>query len=191
MDNLVHDPFYKEVLDFFGMSLEELFAIKSKSAWFEFECGRLHEDAMRSLYFKDGRELDLDGLRACMLANYRLLPGVETLLEELQTAGVEMHALSNYPSWYQLVDDATGLSRYLRWSFVSCKTQYRKPEAQAFLGAARSLGRAPDDCVFVDDRPKNCAGARAVGMPAIHFENAEQLRRDLIERGYPVEVSPN
>ena len=109
---------------------------------------------------------------------------------ELQAAGVEMHALSNYPSWYRMLDEVTGLSRFLKWSFVSCKTQHRTPQPEAFRGAARSLGRAASDCVFVDDREKNCEGARAVGMPAIHFESAEQLRRELIALGYPLEASP-
>lgn len=186
MDNLVHDPFYAEVLDFFEMSLEELFAIKSKQAWVAFECGWLHEEQMRTRYFEGERELDLEGLRACMRANYRLLPGIEELLRELHAKGVEMHALSNYPIWYRMIEEATGLSRWLEWSFVSCKTQVRKPDARAFLGAAASLGRQPADCVFVDDREKNCAGARRQGMTAIDFRDAEQLRDELRALGYPL-----
>jgi HAD superfamily hydrolase (TIGR01509 family) len=186
MDNLVHDPFYAEVLDFFGMGLEELFAVKSKRAWVEFECGWLHEEQMRSLYFEDGRELDLEGLRACMRANYRLLPGIEEILRELHAEGVEMHALSNYPIWYRMIEEVTGLSRWLKWSFVSCKTQIRKPDPRSFLGAAMSLGRRPTDCVFVDDREKNCQGARKVGLTAIHFQSAASLRGALRELGYPL-----
>ena len=179
MDNLVHDPFYEEVLEFFGMTLEELFAVKSKQAWIDFECGWLHEEEMREAYFADDRQLDLEGLRACMKANYRLLPGIESLLQRLAREEVEMHAMSNYPVWYRLVEEATALSRWLQWTFVSCKTQIRKPAREAFLGAARSLGRDPADCIFVDDREKNVLGARAAGMRAIHFTNAESLERDL------------
>jgi HAD superfamily hydrolase (TIGR01509 family) len=183
MDNLVHDPFYVEVLDFFSMSLEELFAVKSKSAWVDFECGRLHEGAMRERYFSDGRRLDLEGLRSCMRESYRLLPGIEPLLDELKELGVEMHALSNYPIWYRMIEEVTGLSKWLSWSFVSCKTQVRKAAPEAFLGAARSLGRLPSECVFVDDREKNVRGARQAGMRGIHFQDAPTLISALREQG--------
>ncbi len=183
LDTLVHDPFYDEVLEFFGMSLDELFAVKDKQAWFAFERGELREQDMRARYFADGRALDLEGLRACMRAHYRLLPGVEELLTELRAAGVPMHALSNYPVWFELIEARLGLSRFLSWSFVSCRTGVRKPDAGAFLGAARALGVAPSRCLFVDDREKNCAGARAVGMSAHRFEGSEGLRAELVRRG--------
>ena len=183
MDNLVHDPFYEEVLDFFGMSLEELFAIKSKRAWLRFEHGWLHEEAMRDAYFVGNTRLDLEGLRDCMSSSYHLLPGIPELLEQLKAQGIEMHALSNYPVWYRMVEESTQLSRWLKWSFVSCKTQIRKPDPEAFLGAARSLGRSVKDCIFVDDREKNCAGARAVGMRAIHFTDASTLKLALAKEG--------
>jgi FMN hydrolase / 5-amino-6-(5-phospho-D-ribitylamino)uracil phosphatase len=183
MDTLVHDPFYVEVLEFFGLDLDGLFQVKSKQAWLEFERGEIDEAALVDRYFDDGRKLDLAGLRACMSAAYRWLPGVEALLTELRAAGIEMHAVSNYPVWFELIEQRLGLSRYLEWSFVSCRTGVRKPDADAYLGAARRLGRAPGECLFVDDRSSNCAAAEALGMPALEFVDAAQLRADLIARG--------
>lgn len=183
MDTLVHDPFYEEVLAHFGMSLEEVFAVKDKEASKAFERGELTEADMRTRYFTDGRVIDLDGLRDAMIGGYRWLDGIERLLTDLKNAGVAMHALSNYPSWYALLDARLGVSRYLSWRFVSCRTGVRKPSADAYLGAARALGVQPPECLFVDDREKNCAGARAVGMPAIRFESADQLRHELSVRG--------
>lgn len=183
MDTLVHDPFYVEVLEFFGLDLDGLFAIKSKQAWLEFERGEIDEAAIVDRYFHDGRKLDLAGLRACMGAAYRWLPGVEAVLTELRAAGVEMHALSNYPVWFELIEQRLGLSRYLEWSFVSCRTGVRKPDAGAYLGAARRLGRDPRECLFVDDRAHNCAAAEALGMPALEFVDGPQLRAGLVARG--------
>lgn len=183
MDTLVHDPFYDEVLDFFGLSLDDLFARKSKSAWLAFERGELTEAELVDRYFEDGRPLDLPGLRACMAGAYRFLPGIEALLTELAEAGTQMHALSNYPIWWEMIEVKLGLSRFLSWSFVSCRTGVRKPDPGAYQGAAATLGRAMDSCLFVDDRPKNCAAAEAVGMPALCFVDANQLRAQLIRRG--------
>jgi FMN hydrolase / 5-amino-6-(5-phospho-D-ribitylamino)uracil phosphatase len=183
MDTLVHDPFYVEVLEFFGMGLDSLFAIKSGRAWFEFECGELDEAALVDRYFSDGRKLDLAGLRACMLGAYRFLPGIEDLLGELRAAGIEMHALSNYPVWFELIEQRLELSRFVQWSFVSCKTGVRKPDAGAYLGAAARLGRGAGACLFVDDRASNCEAAEAVGMPALRFTDAAALREGLLARG--------
>ena len=188
MDTLVHDPFYVEVLDFFGMPLEQLFANKSKTAWSEFERGHISEAQLEARYFDDERPLDLYGLRDCMRDNYRLLPGVEALLDELVANGYALHALSNYPMWYELVEAATGLSRWLQWSFVSCKTQVRKPKPEAYLGAARTLGVSASECIFVDDREKNCAAARDVGMPSIRFTDVPQLRRELLALGVELQA---
>lgn len=183
MDTLVHDPFYAEVLDFFSMSLDQLFAVKDKHAWQSFERGEIDERRMAELYFTDRRTLDLAGLRATMRDAYRWLDGIEPLLTDLRSAGVPMHALSNYPPWWELIEERLSVSRFLEWSFVSCKTGVRKPDREAYLGPARKLGVPPGACLFVDDRQKNCDAAMAVGMDAIRFENATQLRRELATRG--------
>ncbi len=43
MDTLVHDPFFVEVLDHLGLTLEELFAVKDKDSWLAFERDEITE----------------------------------------------------------------------------------------------------------------------------------------------------
>lgn len=45
---------------------------------------------------------------------------MEDLLARLKAADYEMHALSNYPSWYLNIEKKLVLSKYLDWTFVSC-----------------------------------------------------------------------
>jgi HAD superfamily hydrolase (TIGR01509 family) len=183
MDTVVRDPFRVEIPAFFGLSLQQLLAEKHPEAWIDFEHGQLSEQQYAERMFADGRPVDAAGLGRCIEQAYRYVDGMETLLVELAQRGVEMHALSNYPIWYQRIERKLGLSRYVSWRFVSCHTGVRKPAPEAFLGAARALGREPGECLFVDDREKNCAAARAVGMPAIVFSDTEQLRQELMQRG--------
>jgi FMN phosphatase YigB (HAD superfamily) len=183
MGTLVYDPFYVEVPAFFGTSLRELLRAKHPTAWAEFETGAIDEDELRRRFFADGRDYDHEGMKACMSAAFRLLDGVEALLAELVEAGYELHALSNYSAWYHLIEQRLELTRFLAWSFVSCDTGVRKPAREAYLGAARALGVAPGECLFVDDREENCAGARACGMPAVRCESAAGLRAELVRRG--------
>lgn len=183
LDTLVRDPFHQEVPALFGLSLPELLAQKAPDTWQRFETGDYDEATFAARYFADGRPLDLDAFRETLRRAYRFLPGVEALLSELRQAGVAMHALSNYPPWYRLIEDELRLSRYLEWSFVSCDTGVRKPDPRAYLGAAERLGVPPGECLFVDDRERNVAGARAIGMQAHRFVDAQDLRAALAARG--------
>lgn len=179
MGTLVHDPFYVEVPAFFGMSLDELVAAKDPLAWPRFECSSIGEAELFTRFFRDGRAVDGEGLKAAMASAYALLPGIEALLGELFAAGVEMHALSNYPCWYALIEERLALSRFLSWTFVSCKTGLRKPSPSAYRHAIHALGVAPADALFVDDRESNCVAARAEGIAALRFTDASSLRAEL------------
>jgi HAD superfamily hydrolase (TIGR01509 family) len=183
MDTLVHEPFFAEMPAFFGLSLEGLQAAKHPTAWIEFELGHLSEEQFLARFFRDGRAFDRAAFLDTVRASYRWLPGMEELLAALAARGHALHALSNYPEWYGMIEERLALSRYLAWSFVSCRTGVRKPDPRAFLGAAASLGVAPGECLFIDDRERNCAAARALGMPALRFTSARELAAELAHRG--------
>lgn len=183
MGTIVREPFLEDVPRFFGTPFAELVQQLSREVWFEFERGEIDEVTFAKRFFHDGRTFDCEGLKGALRAGYEYLPGMLDLLRELRACGAEMHALSNYPVWYQLIEDKLGLSQHLAWTFVSCKTGVRKPDAEAYIGAARALGVAASECVFVDDRGANCAAARALGMRAVKFTGAAGLRIELVGLG--------
>ncbi len=183
MSTLVRDPVFDTVPAWFGLPAMELLGALDREVFFAFERGEIDEETYYATCFRDRRPVDGQGFRDALRAGYEWLPGVESLLEELRASGIEMHALSNYPTWYRLIEEKLGLGRYLRWSFVSCHHGVRKPDAEAYLGAARTLERAPGECLFVDDRRTNVDAARAVGMAGVQFVDAEALRAALAERG--------
>jgi HAD superfamily hydrolase (TIGR01509 family) len=182
MGTLVHDPFLREMPAFLGMSLEELLAVKHPNAWVRFERGELSESELFACFFADARPIDGDAFVAMMRESYRYIDGIEALLADLVKERIPMHALSNYPCWYRMIEERLALSRFVEWSFVSCETKIRKPDPEAYLHAAQKLRTAPERCLFVDDRQANCAVARKVGMDTIRFEDAAQLRADLKKR---------
>jgi HAD superfamily hydrolase (TIGR01509 family) len=184
MDTLVYDPFNREIPEFFGLSPAALLAENDTAAWVEFELGWIDEAEYFRRYFRTGRTFDAQAFRAVVHDAYRWVEGAEGLLAELRRLNIELHALSNYPHWYQAIEARLGLSRYLQWTFVSCDTGIRKPAAEAFVGAARTLDRSVESLLLVDDRVENCEAARAVGMPAIHFQGIAALRHELQRLGY-------
>ncbi|MCA9548600.1 MAG: HAD family phosphatase [Myxococcales bacterium] len=191
MSTLVEEPFYAAMPAFFGMDLPTLLQEKHPTAWIDFEAGRLDEAAYLACFFKDGRAVDGEGLKAALRAAYAWMPGVEAVLADLKAAAVPMYALSNYAPWYRIIEDELALSRYLGWDFVSCETGHRKPDPEAYLHAARSLGVPTCDCVFVDDREENVVAAEAVGMQGIlRGPDVEGLRVALARLGVPGAMCP-
>lgn len=188
LSTLVYDPIAREIPEFFGLSLEELYAMKHPTAWVDFELGKLDEERFCQIYFKDCRAFHYAELRECLFHAYDWVEGVEEIVTELHAKGIEMHALSNYPVWYQIIEKKLHLSKYLQWSFVSCNTGVRKPDLRAYTNAANALDVSPEECLFIDDRTKNCLAAEHTQMQAIKFENARSLRQSLIEKGLPLSV---
>jgi FMN phosphatase YigB (HAD superfamily) len=186
MDTLVVDPFRHVMPAFFGMTLEAMLAAKDPHAWVDFELSKISEQTFFETFFADRRSLDGPVFRARVREAYRFVPGVPPLLGSLASLGVPMHALSNYPCWYTMIEEQLALSRYLTRRFVSFETGLRKPDAAAYTEAVRALGVSPRDCLFIDDRASNCAAAERVGMDAVVFEGADALREALRLRGLRV-----
>nr|ADE77071.1 unknown [Picea sitchensis] len=183
MDTIVRDPFYEDVPFFFGLSMKELLGVKHPTAWIEFEKGIITEEELAIKFFSDGRAFDFDGLKQCMSNGYAYLDGIEDILRRLKLNGYEMHAFTNYPCWYLMIEEKLKLSTYLSWTFSSCETGKRKPEIEAYLEVSKHLGVPPSSCLFIDDRLANVEVASKLGMAGILFKNAYKLEQDLISRG--------
>lgn len=93
-----------------------------------------------------------------------------------------------------LVSNATPSLRHqlIRWPHllnlfevvvISAEVGLRKPDPRIYRLALRRLQLAPEQSLFVDDKPRNVEGARAVGMEGIVFASPAQLREELRARG--------
>ncbi|KAG4925651.1 hypothetical protein JHK87_051191 [Glycine soja] len=189
MDTLVRDPFYQDVAAFFGMSLKELIDCKHPTAWIEFEKGLIDEMELARKFFKDGRDFDLEGLKTCMRSGYSYIEGIEQMLLSLKLNNYEMHAFTNYPIWYQLIEDKLKLSKYLSWTFCSWAFGKRKPDTEFYKEVVRHLKVDPTNCIFVDDRQKNVEAAIEVGIRGVHFQNVNSLCEKLPLMG--IDISTN
>ncbi len=61
----------------------------------------------------------------------------------------------------------------------SSEVGVRKPDRKIFELTAERMGCRLAECVFIDDFFVNIEGARAAGMPAIHFRSREQALSEL------------
>ena len=54
-----------------------------------------------------------------------------------------------------------------------------KPDPAMYILAADRLGVAAAECIMVDDKASHCAGAIAVGMQAVEYENMSQFTHEV------------
>jgi FMN hydrolase / 5-amino-6-(5-phospho-D-ribitylamino)uracil phosphatase len=189
MDTLVRDPFRDVMPSFFGMTLDEMMQVKQPEAWGRFERGELSESEFLTHFFADRRAFDHAGFCAAIRESYVWLEGMEDLLAALAARGQVMHVLSNYPIWYRWIEERLALSRYVKWTFMSCHLGLRKPDAAIFARVGPALGVLPSECLFIDDRAKNCEAARAVGLRALQFHgDARALAAELLPLLPPQQV---
>lgn len=115
------------------------------------------------------------------LGFYDMPVGMPTLLRELRAAGVRMVGLANcsetaveqmhakYP-WLGLLDG----------TMVSARECIAKPESALFERAIRAFHLDPAHTLFVENNAANVAAACELGLYAVRFESAEQIRALLL-----------
>ena len=109
--------------------------------------------------------------------------------QELKARGLQTAILSNMgDNVHQRMErEFNWLSRFdvLVWSY---RLRITKPDPAIYQYTLKELGTHPEETLFLDDRPANVEGARAVGMIALQFSTAEQLGRDLAAHGLDAEL---
>ena len=138
------------------------------------ECtGAEFEQALAARLLRlDGGAVAAEGLLRRMFAASAQIPAMYEMIFALRAAGFRTALLSN--SW--------GCDEYPRADFpglfdtvvISGECGMRKPEPGIFRHAARSLGLAPEQCVFIDDMEANVAAAAACGMTGVHHAETAQ-----------------
>jgi len=118
------------------------------------------------------------------LAMFQPIPETVALLDELRAAGYRLYVLSNIirESYEDLRERLTFWDRF-EGIVVSYALKTAKPEPAIYRYLLDHYRLQPEECLFIDDMEANVAGARAVGIPAVRFDSAGDLRRIFQERG--------
>jgi putative hydrolase of the HAD superfamily len=113
------------------------------------------------------------------------MPETLQVTEELRDSGKYLLAtLNNEPGEINLYRiQHFGLPKIFSVFFSSCYLGVRKPQKGIFQKALQITQRQPEECLFIDDVLMNVEAAQDLGMHAIHFLNAAQLRESLKQIG--------
>jgi 2-haloacid dehalogenase len=102
------------------------------------------------------------------------------LLAELRRAELRCYVLSNMEA--PCFEVRLGRFGFLHWfdgHVISGQERVAKPDRRIFRILLARYGLNPQTTIFIDDSEANIAAARKLGMIAIRFTSARQLRRDL------------
>jgi 2-haloacid dehalogenase len=108
------------------------------------------------------------------------IDGTVAVLEELHRREVPLYALTNWSreTFPHARRRFAFLNRF-RGIVVSGEINMMKPDVRIFRHLTDAHGLAAGDCVFIDDSPRNVAGAKEAGLHAIHFRGPDFLRNEL------------
>ncbi len=154
------------------------------SLYVDYATGRIPPaEFHRRLCARTGLELDFEQFVAAWCDVFVELPGMQPLLEQV-AARLPVGLLSDTDPlhWAHLRRRLPWLKRIAQ-PCLSYELGALKPEPTCYRAAARSVGQPAAACLFIDDLERNVQGARAAGMQALRFEDAQVLRRRLEQGG--------
>jgi len=126
-----------------------------------------YEPQIREAYRKMGRMI-------------QLMPHTMPWVKALKERGYRLYVLSNYGEYLFLKSkDRLDFMPYMDGAVISYQIQMIKPDQEIYEYILNKYGLLPEESVFIDDRPENVEGAKAVGMSGILFENFEQASGEL------------
>ncbi len=175
----------------FGLNLEDL-EDRHRVADQLFETGQMTLDEyLERTVFYCARSFSKERFKEFMFAQSRDLPESHGVVGELAKSMKYLMATLNNES-LELNEHRIqefGLREHFTLFFSSCYIHVRKPDAAIFHLALQVTQRRPQECLFIDDRPRNLEYPRRLGMCTIQFQNAAQLRAELGRQGVMLAAS--
>ena len=154
-----------------------------------FETGGMTLDAYldRTVFYRD-RGFTREQFKAFFFGQSADNPATRAVLDELTAGGRYFLATLNNESAelneYRI--RTFDLKRNFSVFLSSCYLGVRKPNGEIYRKALDIIQCAAGRCVFVDDRTENLEPAAQLGMGTIRFQDAAQLRADLVALGVQV-----
>jgi len=155
----------------------------------DFETGRLTLAAyLQRTVFYCSRSFTREDFRVFLFAQSKPLPETLSIVERLAASRKYLMATLNNESLelnrYRI--EQFGLRKHFTAFLSSCFLCVNKPEHTIYRLASQITQRAPDECLFIDDRALNLECAQLLGMRTIHYQNPAQLRQALQRHGVSV-----
>lgn len=109
-------------------------------------------------------------MNAMLAREAALVPGILTLLDALDRAGIPYAVASNGPpDKMQITLGKHGLIHRFRAVLSGQALGKPKPAPDIYLAAAAACGAAPANCIVIEDSPTGAQAALAAGIPCLGY----------------------
>ena len=112
------------------------------------------------------------------------------VVRALRRSGVPAYLATNQHEYRaRYMSEVLGYADVFDGEFYSCRLGAMKPDPDYFHAVLKSLPYQPEQLLFIDDRERNVAAARSVGVNGVEYEMGEGVEALCgILRGYGLEV---
>lgn len=151
-----------------------------------FETGRVTlERYLERTVFCRPRDFSKDAFKEFMFAESRPIEGTLEIARRLAGTGHCLLATLNNESRELNLHriEHFRLKTCFSVFFSSCFLGVTKPDDEIFQRALDLSQRAPEECLFIDDRKLNVECAARLGLQTVRFQDGAQLERDLKAAG--------
>ena len=168
-----------------GKAMQAAAEANGENPLFETERGEITEVAFLELLTESlepllGHRPEMHRFKEIYFEALEPNPEMIELMRELKGEGYRMAMMTNNvrewePLWRSMLPVDEIFETVVDSAFVGC----RKPESRIYELTLERIAKPAEACLFVDDVPVNCEGARKAGLHAVCFQSNEQAIRDI------------
>ena len=180
-------PFFSKLEKSFGVSKEKIYKYTfDTKEWQEpYNRGLISEKELWKRLESKGnlkREV-LNDIKKSWRSFLKPIPETIKIIKHLK-GKYKVYALSNVDKGTVLyMKKQYGIYKIFDDTVLSCDVGMVKPHAGIYKFTLKKFKLNADECIFIDNRPKNVKGAEKVGIKSILFKSPEQLKKDLRKLG--------
>lgn len=147
----------------------------------QFFRGEIREERMWELMIERfGWRMSTTRAMRLQRSHFSPVAGTLRIARELKKAGYLTALLSVHgKEWVEYLDSVYNHHRTFAIRCYSHETGLLKPDPAAFIDLSEQTGTEPNDCLFIDDDPRNITAAAELGFNVHHFTGSEELRAHL------------
>ncbi len=178
---------YRELFEGDDAAMERFLSDICHKQWnHQFDAGRPFAEGIAEAQSKFPDQTDLIGAYfthwETMLGG--AIEGTVGVLNDCIEGNYEVYALTNWSAeTFGFAQRRFEFLNKFKGILVSGEIAMAKPDTRIFRHFLELYGLQAQQCLFIDDVAENIAGAREVGIEAVHFRDAQTLRKELSSLG--------
>jgi len=185
--NAWQDPQFAQIPRMLGLTQEEV-TETFYTYWPEFKTGKMTEDEFWAKFLaKARRKISLkeikDFYRTCIISH----PEVFNLVRKLSKNYTLFTINNEAKEWMDIRVKKFNLRRYFKDFIASGYVGVAKPDLEIFKILIKRANVLPKEIFFTDDQEKSIGPARSLGINAVLFKSATQLKKELVTLGVKID----